>query len=557
MSIEFHFDKFRLDAPNASLWCGEEEIHLTPKAFEVLQHLLVHSGQLVTREQLLEAIWPDVVVNDTAPASAIRELRKALNDDAKNPRYIETVHRRGYRFIGKLLDAKIPNAASELSTLQKQRSRYYWLAAFVGVVFSALGLFYLYEPGRQVDIASMADFAYPLPDKPSLVVMPFDNLSGDPSQDYFVGGITEAITTTLARIPALFVIARHSAMTYKDKGVSVKQVAEEQGVRYVLEGSIQKSGEQVRITAQLIDALSGHHVWVEEYDRTVDDIFALQDDITWQVATEMEVKLTEGERARLWRRETNSAKAYELFLRGWALHSVFERQELAQAQELYQQALAIDPEFWTAWAALGGVYFQQARFEWVDDPEAAWAQVESIGKKVTTADETHSWGLHLLAVLHQRRNEYDEAFIIRKKAFDSNPNNAEAVADFGWALTTHGRAKEAIPIIKQAMRMSPTFPPWYLMYLGRAYYTLEEYEEAIAVYEELLKRRPTWSRSRAYLACAYAQVGRMQDAKAEIAYIIKGDPEWTVEKITRNEQYKDPAIIERYANLLRELGLPE
>ena len=455
MSDDFHFDEFRLDVANACLWCRDEPIHLTPKAFEVLQYLLNHPGQLVTREQLLAEVWPEVVVGDSAPASAIRELRKALGDDARTPRYIETVHRRGYRFIAQLSDDKVSNIVPAVRELPKPRRRvyrHYWLAAFVVVVIGAAGLFYLRGSGRQVDIASVADFAYPLPDKPSLVVLPFDNLSGDPQQDYFVDGITEAITTALARIPALFVIARHSALSYKGQAVSIKQVAEEQGVRFVLEGSVQKSGERVRITAQLIDALSGRHMWVEEYDRKLGDIFALQDDITWRVATELEVKLTHGEQARIRRGHTDSVEAYERFLRGWEIHQVFEKQELAQAQQLYRQA---------------------------------------------------------------------------------------------------------IPIIEQAIRRSPYYPPWYLMYLGRAHYVLGEYDKAIALYEKLLEQRPTWSRPRAYLACAYAQVGRTQEAKAEIAYIIKEDPEWTVTKIAQNEHYKDPAIIDRYADCLRQLGLSE
>ena len=563
MGDEFQFDDFRLDVVNACLWCGDKEIHVTPKAFAVLHYLLSRPGQLVTREQLLTAIWPNVVVGDSALASAIRELRKALGDDARTPRYIETLHRRGYRFIGTLhKDAKLGVApvvdVTTPRTFFIAADRRYWIAAAVLLVaVSAVVLFHLRESAQATDSNLKVDFAYPLPDKPSIVVLPFDNLSRDDAQDYFVDGFTETITTALARIPDLFVIARYSALTYKDKLFSVQQVAKDLGVGFVLRGSIQKSDERVRITAQLINALSGHHVWAGEYDRTINDIFALQDEITWQVATELEVKLTDGEEARIRRRQTDSAEAYELFLRAWALHEVFEKQELAQAQELYRQAITIDPQFWAAWGGLGGTYFQQARFKWVDDPQAAWKQVEVIGKKIVSADETNEWGLHLLAVLHERRKKYDEAFKLRKKAVQFNPNNPEAIASLGWMLTTVGKAKEAVDVIKQAIRLSPYYPPWYLLYLGRAHYVLEEYDEAIVVLEKLLERRPTWSRSRAYLACTYAQLGRIQEAKAEITYIVDTEPEWTVTKIAQNEHFNDPAIIERYTDLLRQLGLPE
>ncbi|MDH3882164.1 MAG: adenylate/guanylate cyclase domain-containing protein, partial [Desulfobacteraceae bacterium] len=238
----------------------------------------------------------------------------------------------------------------------------------LAVVACSLAIWNFYVRRPSIETASVEKMAFPLPEKPSIAVLPFDNLSGDPKQDYFSDGITESIITTLSNLSNLFVIARNSTFTYKGKPVKVQQVAQELGVRYVLEGSVQRSVDQVRITAQLNDALKGHHLWAEKYDRKIGEIFALQDDITERVAMALEVKLTEGEQARIRRRHTDNPEAYEYFLRGLEIGRRFTKEDNAQARRLYEKAIALDPNYAHAWQEIGRLHYRDARFGWTDTP---------------------------------------------------------------------------------------------------------------------------------------------------------------------------------------------
>ncbi|MBW1771120.1 MAG: adenylate/guanylate cyclase domain-containing protein [Deltaproteobacteria bacterium] len=239
-----------------------------------------------------------------------------------------------------------------------------------------------------LEVASVERMAFPLPDKPSIAVLPFDNLSGDSSQDYFSDGITENVITALSNISNLFVIARNSTFTYKGKPVKVQQVAEDLGVHYVLEGSIQRSGDHVRITAQLNDALTGHHLWAENYDRKFEDIFALQDDITEQVAIALEVKLTEGEQARIRRRHTDNPEAYEYFLRGLEVGRRFTKEDNAEARSLYEKAIALDPNYAHAWQEIGRLHYRDARFGWTDTPAQSLELAEEFAQKTLAMDDS-------------------------------------------------------------------------------------------------------------------------------------------------------------------------
>jgi len=252
------------------------------------------------------------------------------------------------------------------------------------------GLLFWHAASPPVEVASVKKMTFPLPDKPSLAVLPFDNLSGDSSQDYFSDGITESIITALSNLSNLFVIARHSTFTYKGKPVNIQQVAQELGVRYVLEGSVQRSGDQVRITAQLNDALKGHHLWAEKYDRKIGEIFALQDDITERVATALEVKLTEGEQARIRRGKTDNPKAYEYFLRGLEIGRRFTKEDNAQARKLFEKAVEIDPNFAYAWQEIGRMHYRDARFGWTDSPAESLKLAEELARKALTVNAGQS-----------------------------------------------------------------------------------------------------------------------------------------------------------------------
>ncbi|MFA9615065.1 MAG: tetratricopeptide repeat protein, partial [Deltaproteobacteria bacterium] len=399
--------------------------------------------------------------------------------------------------------------------------------------------------------------AFPLPEKPSLAVLPFDNLSGDESQDYFSDGITENVITALSNVSNLFVIARNSTFTYKGKPVKVQQVAEDLGVRYVLEGSVQRSEDRVRITAQLIDALTGHHLWAEQYDRKFGDIFALQDDITEHVTMALEVKLTEGEQARIRRRQTDNPEAYESFLQGLKFLRIYTKEDNAQARKLLEKAVALDPNYAWAWQSIGWSHYRDGRFGWSDTPDQSLTRAEELAQKALTMDDSNAMAYALLSNVYMARKQHEKAIAYGEKALALAPNFADITATIGLTFMYSGRPEEAIELVKKAMRLSPYYPGWYLPVLGLAYRLTGQYEEAIAAMEKWPPRSPHSMLPHMILAFTYVEAGREEDAHAAVAEVLKRNPKASIKGYAKMIPYKDPTEIERVKDSLRKAGLPE
>jgi adenylate cyclase len=412
-------------------------------------------------------------------------------------------------------------------------------------------------PSPPVEVASVEKMAFPLPEKPSIAVLPFDNFGGDPKQDYFSDGITENIITALSKISNLFVIARKSTFTYKGKPVKVQQVAEELGVRYVLEGGVQRVGERVRITAQLIDGLTGRHLWAERYDRQIGDIFALQDDITDQVVTALEVKLTEGEAARVQRRQTDNTEAYDLFRRAVEQYRRFTKVDNAQAQQLFKEALALDSGFADAWCFLGETYQAEWYFGWSEHAAQSIARATELAQKAIALDDSSPCPYILLDIIHLWRRDYDQAIAYGEKAVALEPNHADATVRLARALTYADRPEEAIDLIKRAMRLSPYYPDWYLGALGVSYRLAGNYDEAIAAFEKRRERNPRSTLPHLGLALVYMEVGREQEARDAAAEVLKRNPKISLKQVRNRLPYKDPAEAERIIAALRKAGLPD
>ena len=406
----------------------------------------------------------------------------------------------------------------------------------------------------------MEKLAFPLPDKPSLAVLPFDNLSGDSSQDYFSDGITESIITALSNVSNLFVIARNSTFTYKGKPVKVQQVAEELGVRYVLEGSLQKSGDRVRITAQLIDALTGHHLWAENYDREFGDIFALQDDITEHVTLALQVKLTEGEQARIRRGHMDNPEAYEYWLRGRETYMSFTKENNDQARKLWEKAAELDPNNSWLWQQIGWTYYRDARFGWTDTPAQSLVRAEELARKTLAVDDSNAEAYCLLSVVYMSRRENDKAVEYGERALALSPDFTDITATIAIPFMYSGRPEEAIELVKNAMRLSPYYPAWYLPVLGFAYRFTGQYEEAIALLESWRARaNPRSALPHLFLAITYEEAGRGEEAQLAVAEILKRNPKASITFYLKAKTfpYKDPADIEKVVDSLRKAGLPE
>jgi TolB-like protein/class 3 adenylate cyclase/cytochrome c-type biogenesis protein CcmH/NrfG len=426
---------------------------------------------------------------------------------------------------------------------------------FVGVVVATWH--FTPPPG---EVASVEKMAFPLPEKPSLAVLPFDNLSGDASQDYFSDGITESIITALSNVSNLFVIARNSTFTYKGKAVKVQQVAEELGVRYVLEGSVQRSGDRVRITAQLIDALTGHHLWAEQYERQFGDIFVLQDDITEQVTLALQVKLTEGEQARIRRGHMDNPEAYEYFLRGRETYMSFTKENNDQARKLWEKAAELDPNNSWLQQQIGWTYYRAARFGWTDTPAQALARAEELARKTLAVDDSNAEAYCLLSVVYMSRRQHDKAVEYGERALALAPNFTDITATIAIPFMYSGRPEEAIELVKNAMRLSPYYPAWYLPVLGFAYRFTGQYEEAIALLETWRARaNPRSALPYLFLAITYEEAGRGEEAQIAVAEILKRKPKASITGYLKAKTfpYKYQADIDKVVDSLRKAGLPE
>ena len=395
----------------------------------------------------------------------------------------------------------------------------------------------------------------PLPDKPSIAVLPLDNMSGDPDQDYFADGITEDIITTLSKVPDLFVIARNSTFTYKGTATDVKQVAEDLGVRYVVEGSVRKSGQRVRITAQLIDAATGHHRWAERYDRDLSDIFALQDEITREIVTAVDVELTEGDQIRVWRDSAGDMAAYEFFAKGRDHFSRNTPKSIAQAQQEFEKALSLNPRFAAAHAYIGWNH-AVAGVWWAKDREEAFRAARAAADTALSLNNTLADAHAVRAFVELYSGEHARAERIAENATTLNPNTADIHNVLAMVRTFMGKPEEALVAARHACRLSPRVP-YMLLELGRAFCHVERYEEALDPLSRIISDRPYWITGRALLIVASVGLGRVELARHHAAELLRTSPRFSVGNWARTLPYKNADDRDRYLDALRNAGLPE
>jgi len=434
----------------------------------------------------------------------------------------------------------------------------YLFAAVIGaVVVASVGIWHFhFRAVTPTEKAALAEEpALKLPDKPSIAVLAFDNLSGDPKEEYFSDGMTEEIITGLSKIPDLFVIARNSSFAFKGKAVSVKEVGRQLGVRYVLEGSVRKEEGRVRITAQLIDAQTGGHVWSERYNRNLKDIFALQDEVTLAVIGAMAVKLTLGEQGRLWQKKgiTNNLEAFEKALQG--RECLFQQTAMAddKARQLFEEAIALDPGFAMAYAGLAYTYAADALWGWSKDPRESGRKAYEMANKALTLDDSLDTPHYILGFIYVYMREYDKAIAEGERAVELNPNGAEALAHLGYFLNVAGRPTEGVTVLEKAMRLNPMFSAVHYSWLGISYRLMGQYDKAIAIVEKGLRVQPDNTSCLLALAAAYSQAGRQEDARKTAAEFLRLNPKFSVEVLAKF--YKDPAVQEQLINTLRQAGL--
>ncbi len=395
-----------------------------------------------------------------------------------------------------------------------------------------------------------------LPDKPSIVVLAFQNMSGDPEQEYFADGIAEDVITDLSKVSGLFVIARNSAFTYKGKAVDLKQVSRELGVRHVLEGSVRKVGNRVRITAQLIDGTSGGHVWAERYDRDLHDIFEVQDEVTREIVAALKVRLTPEERRRVESRGTNSIEAYDHFLSGRQLFWQVSRETTKQAQVLFEKAIVLDPAFCLAYAYLAFTHSVQYVNRWSADPEGSLTLAQKLVDRALALDPTEAEAHYVQGIIHLwHHKNVDQAIADAERAVALDPSFARGYGSLGAALHYAGRSEEALAQLATMTRLDPHHPAQYQHFLAQSLFALGRFEDAARASKARLARQPHSDVSRVLLAACYGHLGRAEEARAEWQEALRSNPDYSIEHRRQILPYKNPADFERVVEGLRKAGI--
>lgn len=529
-------DKFRVagwsvDARALEISNGEETRRLEAKIMDLLVCLANRPGEALTREELEAEVWNDVVVGYGSLTAGIIKLRKAFGDDPKQPTIIRTIPKVGYQLIA-AVDQILPeddvihgaetcrhvehgpDAATDVPPETAKRRRMAIMASVIVVAIATVGLA-VWQFGRPaIESASTERMAYPLPDRPSIAVLPFTNLSSGSEQEYFADGLTDDLITDLSKVPNLFVISRNSTFVYKGTPVTVRRVAEDLGVRYVLEGSVRRSGDQIRVNAQLIDALTGGHLWADRFNGNAADVFAVQDEFVGKIVSALELQLTDAERETLKQGRTDNIDARLAFQKGWEHYLNFTPEDNAKALGHLQTAIRLDPDYGHAYAAIALVAFRAFDWRWHEALGRTFRDVENdLDGFLRVLDEHQTPLAHVARALAYLSDErYQEGLTEATRAIAIDPNDPEAHIAMALAMISARKVERALRFIRIAVRLNPAYPSHYALARGIAHFMADDYALAISVLREALNRNPQASELAAPLAAAYARNGQRQEA---------------------------------------------
>ena len=523
--MKFLFDNHALDTDRRELHRGSERIAVEPQVFDLLVYLVQNCDRVVSKDDLIASVWHGRIVSDSTLTSRINAARKAVGDSGEDQKLIRTVVRKGLRFVGAVHarsnGAEPAHAAGPLDDVREQ---------------SRAGL--------------------PLPDRPAIAVLPFINRGGDAEQEYFSDGISEDIITALSKLRWFFVIARNSSFIYKGKAVHLQQVADELGVRYVLEGSVRKGGDRVRITAQLNDVATGSHIWAERYDRELADVFAVQDEITEAIVAAIEPQLYAAENFRAQRKPPNSLDAWDLVMRALSHYWRVTRQDNMVAQALLEKATAVDPNYGQALGVLATSHMFSAHMGWTD-----LAMVAPIAERAALAailiDSEDPWAHLALGGVYLFARRFDDCLAEFELALRLNPNFSLAQGYHGLALCYCGRWEEGNVAAHRALRLSPR-DPFSAIYCGIAAYAQfvgGNYDEAIRLAREGIRQRGDFVGAHRVLTAAAGMAGQGDLAKVALQELCRAQPNVCLAWIERQMPMKREADRDHYLEGFRRAGL--
>ena len=523
---DLRIGEWRLVARRNELVRGAEVVHLEPKAAEVLALLAARPGEVLGREELLAAVWPGVVVGDDALTQAIIKLRKALGDDAQQPRYIETIPKRGYQLVA----AVEPMAPVHP---QPRPRRFAWRHGAAAAVLLAIAMTGLYlARGLPWPIGHNPRDGPGHVSIPTVAILPLANLSGDPQREYFADGLTEDLINGLGRFSALRVMSRNAVQDYKGKSPTPQRIGAELGVRYVVQGTVRESQGRTRITLQVAETSSGALLASHEYEASGAQVLEIQERIVRQVTGALHVKLTEIEERRVFGMPTANLEAYDLVLRARALLKESTRESNRQGRELAARAYKLAPDYANASLVLGGAELQRVLFGWIEDAEEGLRRAEEHARRVLSLRDSgsHARAYVVLSAVATLRDRNDEALDNADRALELNPSDASALARRGSALTWLGRLDEAIASLELARRLDPNAPAASMTPLVIAYYSAGRYADAVAESERVVTRFPHVSSVHAMRAAALAQLGRQDEAREAAERVRRLDPIFSVEQ---------------------------
>jgi TolB-like protein/Tfp pilus assembly protein PilF len=519
------FGDYDIDVERRELRHAAAPVHVEPQVFDLLVYLVQNRGRVVSKDDLIAAVWGGRAVSDSTLTSRINAARKAVGDSGGDQKFIRTVPRKGLRFVGDVLVQAGSSASHEVTPpLDDVR-----------------------EPVRA---------ALPLPDRPAIAVLPFTNMTGDPQQDYFSDGISEDIITALSKLRWFFVIARNSSFTYKSRAVHLKQVAEELGVGYVVEGSVRKGGKRVRITAQLNDVTTGSHIWAERYDRDIADVFAVQDEITEAIVAAIEPQIYAAENFRAKRKPPDSMDAWDLVMRALSHYWRITRQDNVVAQALLEKAIAIDPHYGQALGVLAATHTFSAHMGWVEIVEVA-PIADRAARAALEANSEDPWAHFALGCVHLFGRRYDDSLAEFETALRLNPNFSLAQGYYGLTLAYCGRWEEADAAARRAIRLSPRDPLSAIYYGIDSYarFNAQDYDEAMRLSREAIRQRGDFVGAHRVLTAAAGMAGEREIAEAALLELRRVQPNISLAWLESQMPIKNDADRDHYLEGFRRAGL--
>ena len=511
----YFFEAYALDTGTRELQRGDALVPIEPQVFDLLVFLIENRNRVVSKDDLIDAVWQGRAISDSTLTSRLNAARRVIGDSGEQQNLIRTVARKGFRFVGTLRETA--NPAPEI------------------------------EPARA---------AFTLPDRPLIAVLPFVNMSGDPEQEYFSDGISEDIITALSKQRWFFVIARNSSFVFKGKAVHLKQIGDELGVGYVVEGSVRKSGDRVRITAQLNDVATGSHLWAERYDRGLADVFAVQDEITAAIVSAIQPQLYAAENFRAQRKAPDSLDAWDLVMRALSHYWRVTRQDHVVAQALLEKAISIDPHYGQALGVLACSYMFCAHMGWAD-MAAAVPVSERAAQAAIHSDSEDAWAHLALGQVYLMSRRFDDSLAELETALRLNPNFALALGYYGLTLAYDGRWQEGDEAACRAIRLSPR-DPFLGVYYGIAAYSQfigRNYREAMELARQGIRQRSDFVGAHRVLTAASAMAGDQAAATAALADLRRAQPNVSLAWIAANMPIRDAAECAHYVEAFRKAGL--